>query len=131
MYFLADGARPEVEQRRLLETVAASGLPGADAAGYAVSGSWQDALTVLALALPSDRVSIVVLDEVSYLTSDPGFEGALQGVWDTRLATLPVLLILVVRTDPRWNGSSAMVARSTAAVSTRRSSRSLRGTWRP
>ncbi len=95
MYFLADGARPEVEQRRLLETVAASGLPGADAAGYAVSGSWQDALTVLALALPSDRVSIVVLDEVSYLTSDPGFEGALQGVWDTRLATLPVLLILV------------------------------------
>ncbi len=95
LYFLADGSRPELEQRRLLETVAASGLPGADAAGYAVSGSWQDALTVLALALPTDRVSIIVLDEVSYLTGDPRFEGALQGVWDTRLSALPVLLVLV------------------------------------
>ncbi len=95
LYFLADGSRPELEQRRLLETVAASGLPGADAAGYAVSGSWQDALTVLALALPTDRVSIIVLDEVSYLTGDPGFEGALQGVWDTRFSALPVLLVLV------------------------------------
>lgn len=95
LYFLADGSRAELEQRRLLDTVAASGMPGAYAAGYAVSGSWQDALSVLALALPTDRVSIVVLDEVSYLTSDVGFEGALQGVWDTRLAALPVLLILV------------------------------------
>ncbi|GII98212.1 hypothetical protein CLV28_1360 [Sediminihabitans luteus] len=95
MYFLADGSRPELERRRLLETVAASGLPGADAAGYAVSGSWQDALTILALAVPTDRVSIIVLDEVSYLTGDPGFEGALQGVWDTRLSALPVLLVLV------------------------------------
>lgn len=95
LYFLADGSRAELEQRRLLDTVAASGLPGADAAGYAVSGSWHDALSVLALALPRDQVSVVVIDEVSYLTGDPGFEGALQGVWDTRLSRLPVLLILV------------------------------------
>lgn len=95
LYFLADGSRPELERRRLLDTVAASGLPGADAAGYAVAGSWHDALTVLALALPHDEVSIVVLDEVSYLTGEPGFEGALQGVWDTRLSALPVLLLLV------------------------------------
>ncbi|MGV9667294.1 ATP-binding protein [Nocardia niigatensis] len=50
----------------------------------------------MAIALPDDAVSIVVIDEVPWLVEqDSEFEGALQTVWDRHLSAKPVLLILV------------------------------------
>jgi AAA+ ATPase superfamily predicted ATPase len=57
---------------------------------------WNGALQVLADALPADSPSIVVIDEVPYLTDRvPGFEGLLQRAWDRYLCRKPVLLILI------------------------------------
>jgi uncharacterized protein len=50
----------------------------------------------LALAVPDDVPSIVVIDEVPWLVEqDPEFEGALQTVWDRHLSSKPLLLLLV------------------------------------
>ncbi|MGW2623164.1 AAA family ATPase [Micromonospora taraxaci] len=58
--------------------------------------TWDVALTLLAAALPTDRPSVVVLDEMPHLiASDPGFEGTLQMVFDRELSRRPVLLICV------------------------------------
>jgi uncharacterized protein len=47
-------------------------------------------------ALDDDQPSIVVIDEIPWLTQqDPAAEGALQTVWDRYLSRKPVLLILV------------------------------------
>lgn len=57
---------------------------------------WAGALDALALALPEDRVSIVVLDEFSrLLRSDPGLEAVFERAWVTRLSAKPVLLVLI------------------------------------
>jgi AAA+ ATPase superfamily predicted ATPase len=59
------------------------------------TGSWPDALRVLAAALP-DRPSIVVLDELPWLAEqDSLFDGALQTAWDRLLSTRAVLLLLL------------------------------------
>lgn len=59
------------------------------------TGSWPDAWRALATALP-DRASIVVLDELPWAAEqDPGFDGALQTVWDRYLSAKPVLLLLL------------------------------------
>ena len=56
--------------------------------------SWDNAFRLLAAALPTDRPSIVVLDELPYVTSaDKGFEGVLQRHFDRELSRRPVLLI--------------------------------------
>lgn len=60
-----------------------------------VTGSWPDALRVLAASLPP-RPSIVVLDELPWLAEqDSLFDGALQTAWDRLLSTRPVLLLLL------------------------------------
>ncbi|MEV8311106.1 DUF234 domain-containing protein [Streptomyces flavidovirens] len=47
-------------------------------------------------ALPTDRPSVVVLDEMPYLIkNDPGFEGTLQKLFDRELSRRPVLLLCV------------------------------------
>jgi uncharacterized protein len=47
-------------------------------------------------ALDDDQPSIVVIDEIPWLTQqDPAAEGALQTVWDRYFSRKPVLLILV------------------------------------
>jgi hypothetical protein len=54
------------------------------------------ALRLLARALPEDRPSVVVLDEMPYLIrTDAGFEGTLQKTFDRELSRKPVLLICV------------------------------------
>jgi len=59
-------------------------------------GGWDAAFDVLAAALPQDRASVVVMDEVPYLMDAEGaFEGTLQRAWDRVLETKPVLLILI------------------------------------
>lgn len=57
---------------------------------------WSGALRTLAAALPEDRPTVVVIDELPYLIEQiPAFEGILQRAWDRELSRKPVLLILV------------------------------------
>lgn len=57
---------------------------------------WANALTAVAATLPADVPTILVLDEVPWLTeSDPTFDGALKTAWDMHLSAKPVLLLLL------------------------------------
>jgi len=94
VYFTAAHGTTDWELRRFADEVSRSTLPLKDM--YQPGQSWEDALRALALILPRDSPSIVVLDEVPYLMrEDRTFEGSLQAVWDRILSQLPVLLILV------------------------------------
>ncbi|MEU8898260.1 DUF234 domain-containing protein [Nocardia sp. NPDC048505] len=90
------GRNPAGERADFLDALARSPLPGAElVAGISVA-DWNQALRTLAIALPDDRASIVVIDEVPWLVEqDSEFEGALQTVWDRHLSAKPVLLLLV------------------------------------
>jgi len=71
-----------------------SSLPRSDRFDGQAPRTWNAALTLLASALPDDRPSVVVLDELPYLiANDPGLEGTLQKVFDRELSRRPVLLI--------------------------------------
>ncbi|GGL89414.1 MULTISPECIES: ATP-binding protein [Micromonospora] len=75
---------------------AASSLPGAALFDAQRPSTWDAALTLLASALPVDRPSVIVLDEMPYLIgTDPGFEGTLQKIFDREFSRRPVLLICV------------------------------------
>ncbi|MEK8107884.1 hypothetical protein NKG94_27995 [Micromonospora sp. M12] len=79
--FFTASAQPSVaaDLALFVETAAASTLPGAQILRQQQPQTWDAALTLLAAALPSDRPSVVVLDEMPYLIAgDPGFEGTLQ-----------------------------------------------------
>jgi hypothetical protein len=97
LYFTASAQPSTVADLRLfVEAGSSSNLPGA--AGFAGQApqTWDAALRLLAGALPTDRPSVVVLDEMPYLiTNDPGFEGALQALFDRALSRLPMLLICI------------------------------------
>lgn len=59
------------------------------------TGSWPDALRVLAGAVP-EVPAIVVIDELPWLAEQDGlFDGALQTAWDRLLSSRPVLLLLL------------------------------------
>lgn len=94
VYFTAS-TRPVAEELAMfVADVAASDLPGASTFAGVTVDSWDTALRLLATALPADRPSVVVLDELPYLTAaDPALEGTLQKVFDRELSRLPVLLI--------------------------------------
>lgn len=78
------------------EEAAASSLSNVQAFAGVTPKTWDGALTLLNAALPSDRVSIVVIDEFPYLTEgDPSIEGTFQKHWDRHLSKKPVLLLLV------------------------------------
>ncbi|MFG3710253.1 ATP-binding protein [Micromonospora sp. NPDC047730] len=78
------------------EAVVGSTLPDASLFAAQQPRTWDAALTLLAAALPTDRPSVVVLDEMPYLiATDPGFEGTLQKVFDRELSRRPVLLICI------------------------------------
>jgi len=96
-YFVAEGGRVEIERQRFIDNIALSDLPKAgDWPPTSAPGSWSDTLAQLTPFIPQDKPSIIVLDEVSYLTGDSdGFEGALQAVWDRHWSALPVLLVLI------------------------------------
>ncbi|MGW0551702.1 ATP-binding protein [Streptomyces altiplanensis] len=86
----------ETDLRLFVEAVAASDLPGAGAMSGQSPRDWDAALHLLAGALPADRPSVVVLDEMPYLIkNDPGFEGTLQKLFDRELSRRPVLLLCV------------------------------------
>jgi hypothetical protein len=97
VFFTATGAPRDEELASFAAEVAASDLPEATRfAEFAVPQTWDAALTLLAGILPVDQPSVVVFDEMPYLTrEDPGFEGALQKSFDRSLSRLPVLLVLI------------------------------------
>lgn len=97
LYFTAS-AQPTVDAdlRLFSQAAATSSLPGAAVFADQTPGTWDAALTLLAAALPTDRPSIVVLDEMPYLmANDRGFEGTLQKAFDRELSRRPVLLICI------------------------------------
>lgn len=84
------------ERADLIEAVTQAGFPNSELIGGMVPSDWNQALRTIALALPDDRPSIVVIDEIPWLAEqDTEFEGALQTVWDRQLSAKPVLLVLV------------------------------------
>lgn len=96
--FFTASAQPTAAADIDLFVAAAAGstLPGAELFAAQQPRTWDAALTLLAAALPTDRPSVVVLDEMPYLiATDPGFEGTLQKVFDRELSRRPVLLICI------------------------------------
>ncbi len=96
VFFTAAGSTPTVELAEFGREVLASDLPGRDLFDGVRLDSWDAALRLLAAALPEDSPSIVVLDEMPYLSAaEADFEGVLQRAWDRLLVRRPVLLLLV------------------------------------
>lgn len=96
--FFTASAQPDKETDLALftETVTDSDLPGAEVFRDQTPRSWDAALRLLASALPEDRPSVVVLDELPYLlANDAGFEGTLQKQFDRTLSRLPVLVVCI------------------------------------
>lgn len=94
--FFTASAQPTtaVDLASFVAAAAASDLPGAEVFVDQNPQSWDAALTLLARAVPADRPSIIVLDELPYLVAnDLGLEGTLQKVFDRELSRLPVLVI--------------------------------------
>jgi AAA+ ATPase superfamily predicted ATPase len=98
VYFQASqGADPAAERAAFAAAVLDSDLPGRDlfAAGM-VLPTWMSLFRQLAVALPAEAPSIVVVDELPWLIeADPTLEGTLQTAWDTVLSRKPVLLVLI------------------------------------
>lgn len=96
LFYAATGASPRDDLARLARDAQASTLPLAGLVAAARPESWDAAFDVLAAALPADRASVLVIDEVPYLMdADGAFEGMLQRAWDRVLETKPVLLVLI------------------------------------
>lgn len=90
------GRNPVAERADFVGTLTQSCLPGAEIVTDLRPADWNQALRTLAIALPDDAPSIVVIDEVPWLVEqDPEFEGALQTVWDRYLSLKPLFLVLV------------------------------------
>jgi AAA+ ATPase superfamily predicted ATPase len=95
MFFTASNLSASQELHNFTQAVLASDLPDAESFGTAPT-TWDNALRMLAQLLPDDRPSVVVLDELPYLTQHvEGFEGSLQTIWDRIMSRKPVLLLLV------------------------------------
>ena len=96
VYFQATGLPRAEELARFVAEIGASSLPAAETARGGGLGSWSAALNLLAETASPQAPSVVVLDELPYLVeSEPGFEAVLQEVWDRRMESRPVLLILI------------------------------------
>jgi AAA+ ATPase superfamily predicted ATPase len=78
------------------DAVRDSNLPSAAAFTETRFDSWSAALTAAAQRASRERPSILVIDELPYLTeNDPGFAADLQKAWDRALERSPVLVICV------------------------------------
>lgn len=90
------GRNPSGERADFVTAIEHSGLPGGPLVAGTRPADWNHALRTLAVAVPPDSPSIVVIDEVPWIVEgDAEFEGALQTVWDRELSTKPVMLVLV------------------------------------
>jgi hypothetical protein len=97
LYFQASRGVGTAESLELfMAALRSSDLPGASSLPNAVPRTWLEAFELLALALPEDRISAVVIDEIPWLfQQDSRLEGYLQTAWDRLLKSKPVLLLLV------------------------------------
>lgn len=96
LFFTAAGGSAEDELTELLDSVSHSTLPGRALFAEEAPQQWNAAFRLLAEALPDDRPSVVVIDEVPYLMDRvDAFEGMLQRAWDRLLSRKPVLLLLI------------------------------------
>jgi AAA+ ATPase superfamily predicted ATPase len=97
LFFTASTRRTLDEDLRLfVEAGAKSSLLRAALFQGQAPQDWDAALSLLATALPEDRPSVVVIDEMPYLLkNDPGFEGTLQKIFDRELSHRPVLLLCI------------------------------------
>lgn len=96
LFYTAAGASEAAELEALADAVGSSSLPERGVFADATPGNWSAALRQLAGILPEDRPSVVVIDEVPYLTDRvDAFEGILQRAWDRELSRRPVLLVLI------------------------------------
>lgn len=96
LYFTATGDVTEAELDRFREDAAESTLSAKDILVAGRPTDWGGVFRLLAAALPDDRPSIVVIDELPYLMNGGNaFEGILQRSWDRELSRKPVLLILI------------------------------------
>lgn len=97
VFFTASGQpTAEADLRLFVEAVRESTLPSAELFRDQTPGTWDAALRLLAQSLPDDQPSIVVIDEMPYLIStDAGFEGTLQKIFDRELSRKPMLLICI------------------------------------
>jgi len=94
VYFTASTRSTGEELRLFAEEVRGSSLPGADLFESVTLTSWDGALRLLGAALPENGPSVVIIDELPYLTrSDPAFEGTLQKVFDRELSRRRMLFI--------------------------------------
>ncbi|MFC4010568.1 ATP-binding protein [Nonomuraea purpurea] len=81
---------------RFIADVSASNLPDASLFETETPGSWDSALGLLAQAVPQDKPSIVVLDELPFMIAeDLHLEGKLQRLFDREFSRRPMLLILI------------------------------------
>jgi uncharacterized protein len=72
------GRDPFAERADFIDAVGQVGLPSAELVSGLRPGDWNQALRGLAMALPDDRPSIAVIDELPWLTEqDSECEGAL------------------------------------------------------
>lgn len=96
LFYAATGASVQADLARLGRDAESSSLPLAHLVSAAHPDDWDAAFDLLAAALPHDRASVLVIDEVPYLMDAEGaFEGMLQRAWDRALEAKPVLLILI------------------------------------
>lgn len=94
VFFACEGRSLQADLELFAQEVAASDLPGAADFAGAAPATWTAALRALVLALPEAQPCIVAFDELPYLiANDPGFEGALQSVFDRHLSKRRVLFI--------------------------------------
>ena len=81
------------EISRFVRSIKESGLPGRTAFGDATFSTWDGVFRQLALILPDDQPTIVVIDELPWiLEADPTAEGTLQTAWDMALAVVSGLV---------------------------------------
>ena len=96
VFFTASRAGGDVDLAVFIEAVTGSDLPGRDLFTDAPPRDWDTALRLLARTLPDERPSLVIIDELPFLTATvTGFESLLQRAWDRYLSRKPVLLMLI------------------------------------
>ncbi|NEE04327.1 ATP-binding protein [Phytoactinopolyspora halotolerans] len=96
VFFTAERRSAEDELGSFWRTVVDSGVDQRGLASAIAPHDWSGAFQTLALVLPDDQPTVVVIDELPYLIDQvDAFEGILQKAWDRELSRKPVLLILV------------------------------------
>ncbi|WP_129667633.1 ATP-binding protein [Phytoactinopolyspora endophytica] len=96
VFFTAERRSAEAELTSFWRTVSESGVDRRGLVGGITPRDWSGAFQTLALLLPDDEPTVVVIDELPYLIEQvDAFEGILQKAWDRELSRKPILLILV------------------------------------